>query len=109
MRSPRVGRYILFAVAVVIALGGWMALKATEKQLRRMKADRIEPTIRATGTARLSPPRATGPLAPGADASTAGGSSGPSGTSGATGEDAGTSVPASESDARSGLPPGAIW
>ena len=65
MKSSRVGRYILFGVAVVIALGGWMALKATEKQLRRMKADRVAPAGVATRQPRLSTARATDPLAEG--------------------------------------------
>ena len=108
MRSSRIGRYILFAVAVAIALGGWMALKATEKQLRRMRADRVAPAGLPARPARLSAPRATGPLANGADA-TPGRSSGPSGPSGATGDEAAPSAPPSESDPRSGIPAGAIW
>ena len=100
MRSSRIGRYILFALAIVIALGGWMALKATEKQLQRMKADRVAPSGVATRQPQLSAPRATGPFAR---------ASGPSGPSGTEAGESAASVPASESDARSGVPAGAIW
>jgi hypothetical protein len=107
MRSSRTGRYVLVGIGLVIVLGGWLALEATERQLRRRMgrdargASRAAPGAAAASS--VSTPRATGPMAGMRGAS---GASGPSAPRGEGEEEA---PPPSESGADKSVPPGAIW
>ena len=100
MRESRLGRYVYLTLAILIILGGWMILTAAQRQLQRLGTGKQS----AKPAANLSAPRATGPLAGDAAASSTGGPSGPSGAPGD--EQPSTST---ESDGRKTLPPGAIW
>lgn len=98
MRSSRVGRYILFVVVAMFVLGAWMALRATERQLKRLaRSHAPEPSNAASPSPTQRPAELRGATGP---------------TGAADGESASTtaSTPTStESDGRKDVPPGAIW